>query len=39
MKQNNEYDVVVLDELTIELYFKFMDIECILELIKNKPEV
>lgn len=36
--KNNEYDVIILDELTIALYFKLIDIECILELIKNKPE-
>lgn len=34
---SKEYDVVVMDELTIALYFKLLKIEDVLNVIKNKP--
>jgi len=36
--QNGKYDLVILDEVNIALYYKLIDIEDLLELIKNKPE-
>ncbi len=34
---SGDYDVVVMDELNIALYYKLFDIEKVVELIKNKP--
>jgi cob(I)alamin adenosyltransferase len=36
--KSGEYDVVILDELTIALYFKLFDVETIVEAIKNRDE-
>ncbi|MGH4124747.1 MAG: cob(I)yrinic acid a,c-diamide adenosyltransferase [Clostridium sp.] len=36
--RDNKYDVVILDELTIALYFKLIDLDSVLNLIKSKPE-
>jgi len=34
---SGEYDIVVMDELNIALYYKLFDIKEVIELIKNKP--
>lgn len=35
---SGKYDIVVLDELNIALYYELLDINKVLEIIKNKPE-
>ncbi len=35
---NGKYDLVIMDEVNIALYYKLIDIEDLLEIIKNKPE-
>ena len=36
--QKGKYDMVIMDEVNIALYYKLIDIEDLLEIIKNKPE-
>lgn len=36
--QSDLYDVVILDELTIALYYKLLNVIDVIELLKNKPE-
>ncbi|SHJ12480.1 cob(I)yrinic acid a,c-diamide adenosyltransferase [Dethiosulfatibacter aminovorans DSM 17477] len=36
--KSGEYDMVILDELTIALYFKLFDVEDIIEAIRNRDE-
>ena len=36
--QKGKHDLVIMDEINIALYFKLIDIEDLLETIKNKPE-
>ena len=36
--QKGKYDMVVMDEVNIALYYKLIDIKDLLEIIKNKPE-
>lgn len=36
--QSNVYDVVILDELTIALYYKLLDLKDVLEVLDKKPE-
>ena len=36
--QKGKYDVVILDEVNIALYYKLIDIIDLLEIIKNRPE-
>jgi cob(I)alamin adenosyltransferase len=36
---SGEYDLIVLDEVTYLTNFKFIDIEDLLEILKNKPEM
>lgn len=35
---NGKYDLVIMDEVNIALYYKLIDIEDLLKIIKNKPE-
>ncbi|GAA0125149.1 cob(I)yrinic acid a,c-diamide adenosyltransferase [Clostridium sp. ATCC 25772] len=34
---SKEYDVIIMDEITIALYFKLLNIEDVLKVLKNKP--
>jgi cob(I)alamin adenosyltransferase len=36
--KNGEYDIVILDEVNVALYLKLINLDSILELIKNKPK-
>ena len=36
--QKGKYNMVIMDEVNIALYYKLIDIEDLLEIIKNKPE-
>jgi cob(I)alamin adenosyltransferase len=36
--QKGKYDMVIMDEVNIALYYKLIDIKDLLEIIKNKPE-
>ncbi|MCK4677235.1 MAG: cob(I)yrinic acid a,c-diamide adenosyltransferase [Bacteroidales bacterium] len=36
--QKGKYDLVIMDEVNIALYYKLIDIKDLLEIIKNKPE-
>ncbi len=36
--RKGKYDLVIMDEVNIALYYKLIDIEDLLEIIKNKPE-
>ena len=36
--QKGNYDMVIMDEVNIALYFKLIDIKDLLEIIKNRPE-
>ena len=36
--QSGKYDIVILDEINVAVYFKLIDVENILALINNKPQ-
>lgn len=36
--KNNKHDVIILDEINVAVDFKLVDLDDVLELVKNKPE-
>jgi cob(I)alamin adenosyltransferase len=36
--KSGDYDLVIMDELNIALYYKLIDLNIVLEILRNKPE-